>query len=67
MTEAREEVLLVFNEEEDTVAIGFNCPFIGQDPGSFFYRLQRELRALGVELSGPSPVEYMLLQEAQDE
>lgn len=67
MTAVREEVLLVFNERKNTVAIDFNCPFIGQDPGSFFYRLKRELEALGVELEGPSPVEYMFSEEAQDE
>lgn len=59
MTEVREKVTLVFNEEKDTVAIDFNCPFYGQDPGSFFYRLKGELEKMGVKLDGPTPVEHM--------
>jgi hypothetical protein len=61
-----EEMLLIFNKENDSVSIDFNCPFIGQCPDSFFYRLRKELKALGVELLGQTPLEKWL-QEVQNE
>lgn len=63
MIVAREVVLLLFNESDDSVAIDFNCPFIGQCPGNFYYSLKRQLEKYGIELAGPTPLERMFKDE----